>query len=1677
MRDSRFSARAGAILLAAGGALAVVGAGASLIPTPTVVVENDEVIDVADIGLRGYRPPKRRRTAADVAKQPAVEHRGARDNLPSPKRSFRSAVENARRRAADGGGGTRRAGGEIRKHESPTPTWTPAAALVNPSASSTSSGGQRLRDVTADTLAHAERQRKLKRFRERVLGAEVVSDGNLQLESSPVEPPTTFKYHSKRRSLAPYAPQTCTQHSDCSANHYCMSCAKCKSNTGSSTCNGDCSQDSTVGVCKPAFHCAIHNDYIGGACPSTIQGCTKTADCNQYNGMQTAWRGEEEYCSDCAKCQAYKTTHPTHECGPCSLGLGKTGFCRALSDCSQAQDATSGAACPQARGCASHSDCGASEYCRDCAKCLERNDESYCSQHICPSTGGGYCYANLAACQSFNDGIGGSCVKDNGCKTHAACGEGYYCMDCAKCQAYHDSLPTERRDSWHCDPCPTNSGGTCEAARWCGIANDGVAACPSYTGCSARSECAPNEFCLAHDSCVSELSLEDCGTKPEKGGFCLDHSYCTASRTTDDNCAIECSGNDDCSSGDFCADYADCVKLRGRRYCGPQPARKTGVCLPQEHCARGLHRPVDGSCPDSKKYSFHSPTALVALTDTNTMNFAIHHQAFNVWHDVENDDPEEEYLVAQVHDDFSYAKRRDDKEYLYMWKVKKDQTAEKVTSWQTSCGALELVVPFFGPYVYEGRISLDLYASNAGIAECSCIKSGYPWSSPGVCPRTVSTQIGDASAKYIPLDNIQQVSFVSIEDLLISNLNQTLYTVQREVSGTAFKLPADGCPSVATAAADNAFHPSQAGFLGAVELGKYTSENVPKIAGASGKFCVVKASTTCSLSAVYRYCLYSGGIGLMRYQDDEAQAVVDDLHLAISLYADERTRTDLIPAVVVTHLAADELAALTAGTLKLKMGPNVGGSALAEHSSSSSGGVRVIEAKTGTEIKHHRVFGAVTYMEPSEIRPILFVCTDPYTDPNANHAGNVEPNYENKRQVRVFSTTEMNVRMNEFKPIKDSRRPPCHDSIYRDYHVVDFKRGDRYYTSFINHHHGNKIEVYDTTDLSDWKIMKELAADWEDSDSGLGAMTVNGDGSVHLLTWHCAMFVCEGSLGSELYLLDSAHPPNLLQSMQTNKMGSGLASSAMHRESEMQNWVQFMSIHSVLRLPIQNGAEGRDIACSKTNVCLVTLNTDGFVVYDVGSYDISTGLHSSPRKIAEHAATFRQSDLPTAYKRSAGAQKVFASRIRHDRFYIEHAVIEMGVAVGSSGVLGDVTRNNKISMVQSDPPYVAGDSDGDRFFDAASADPIVLLTVEVKRSYGDVTKLLGVPDGMSSLEHLQMTIQHGLASALRIPKGHKRFPVTSVYQLLDSIEVNLEILPDKLAPSPLTMLSMLLQQQQTPGSLLHRGVLSPLIDDIFFTGAYSVMGGEGRSAAGESGIVTQFESDYRQIDTSGAGGSVARGAPSAYTVDADTGQVLALSVAFGLVLVIAVTLMVLLLLEQRKRREAEKQVDILSRNEPPATGGARASTLTVVGRPTNDAGDASAVIAGSVRSEATAGMPVPRREAFTENARSPPKLPVSSSAAGTDGSMIGLGAAALAPPAFSGSSVEPMVVAQEELVDVTSTTLGGTSTTAAASITNVPMGLPVAGAAPVALPTIAQMDAAQAQQTPTNAGTAAGAPL
>jgi hypothetical protein len=55
---------------------------------------------------------------------------------------------------------------------------------------------------------------------------------------------------------------------------------------------------------------------------------------------------------------------------------------------------------------------------------------------------------------------------------------------------------------------------------------------------------------------------------------------------------------------------------------------------------------------------------------------------------------------------------------------------------------------------------------------------------------------------------------------------------------------------------------------------------------------------------------------------------------------------------------------------------------------------------------------------------------------------------------------------------------------------VDFALGDRYFTTFVDPlDFGNRIHVYDTTDLKNFVYLKTVYANWEDSDQGLGAVT------------------------------------------------------------------------------------------------------------------------------------------------------------------------------------------------------------------------------------------------------------------------------------------------------------------------------------------------------------------------------------------------------------------------------------------------------------------------------------------------------------------------------------------------------------------------------------------------------------
>ena len=246
-----------------------------------------------------------------------------------------------------------------------------------------------------------------------------------------------------------------------------------------------------------------------------------------------------------------------------------------------------------------------------------------------------------------------------------------------------------------------------------------------------------------------------------------------------------------------------------------------------------------------------------------------------------------------------------------------------------------------------------------------------------------------------------------------------------------------------------------------------------------------------------------------------------------------------------------------------------------------------------------------------------------------------------------------------------------------------------------------------------------------------------------------------------------------------------------------------MRIHSVLKLPLTPGADGRDIACTRENLCMVTVNNDGFVVYDVGSYD-SDARHKAPVEVGRYSSgLLTQEDIGIGAKRFAGAQKTYASKVRPDRFYVEQ-----------SRVVDERVVFDRLWLTQLATKYDFGfplhtlGAGGNSLSkgQVPIADPVVLMTLSISQNLEYVVDRLGVPKGMTGLEKLQRTIQYGLAAAVQIPLGFRRFPITSVYEEDNvRLRVNMEILPDTYAPSPLTILNMLVRQKKMSRSMLSMG--------------------------------------------------------------------------------------------------------------------------------------------------------------------------------------------------------------------------------------------------------------------------------
>lgn len=432
----------------------------------------------------------------------------------------------------------------------------------------------------------------------------------------------------------------------------------------------------------------------------------------------------------------------------------------------------------------------------------------------------------------------------------------------------------------------------------------------------------------------------------------------------------------------------------------------------------------------------------------------------------------------------------------------------KVSSVDASCPHVQLIVPpGGGPYVYEARLSQALELANYDVAECGCVAGSFPWSSPGVCPRGVAYTLsgtaidnGVARSGFFSVDAVEQVSFVSVDNAVFSALPISLYRVEKEISGKARLMADSGCPDLRNKNAQG---------VRTWPLSYYNATTVTFDPTLQNKWCVVKADeasqAACNIVTKYRTCWASGGIGLLVYRGI-AGVRESDAHLIIRLYDAELENNTAIPVVLATNLPTDmenELLAergdVNGATAKVEVqiGPNIGGSAMGPNPFVSPGGLRVVDMFTGQQVAHHLLFGAVNYVEPSEVRDVIFVCTDPFADDGAvvqpvvpGGVRNPIANYTSAKKIRVFSTvrTHFPQQLREFVPQEGSTRPECVDLSGRDYHVVDFKRGDRYYSTFITRKTGNKIQVYDTTNLHSWHLVKEIVADWEAGDSGLGAV-------------------------------------------------------------------------------------------------------------------------------------------------------------------------------------------------------------------------------------------------------------------------------------------------------------------------------------------------------------------------------------------------------------------------------------------------------------------------------------------------------------------------------------------------------------------------------------------------------------
>jgi hypothetical protein len=302
------------------------------------------------------------------------------------------------------------------------------------------------------------------------------------------------------------------------------------------------------------------------------------------------------------------------------------------------------------------------------------------------------------------------------------------------------------------------------------------------------------------------------------------------------------------------------------------------------------------------------------------------------------------------------------------------------------------------------------------------------------------------------------------------------------------------------------------------------------------------------------------------------------------------------------------------------------------------------------------IFSNAGWIEASDERDLLFVCLPA------------------QQEIRIFDISKPM----EDIPLLGKFETGCSRSGSHDYRVLDYKDHvtGRYKSVLVDPANaGNMLYYYDTDDPSKPRLVSSYKAVWEARDNGMGQVRPGGPrgprwpgGELHLITWHCSKLYCGKNHGDSVYIVNY----------------SNLNSQAIR-----------------VGIPhMEPGAFGRDLACGKDGVCLVSLTWNGLVALDSGV----EGSKNAPGIVAasDPGHPFMTEDIPRhiAHLRLySGAQKIYASQ-RHSRhFYVEHADFSLRPLR-----VGDTLRALQLNQV-----YLVEVVD----YDASVALPYSALTVSV----------------------------------------------------------------------------------------------------------------------------------------------------------------------------------------------------------------------------------------------------------------------------------------------------------------------------------------------------------------------------